>query len=186
MGPRRALFLLPLVLILAFGALALWGLRPGRDPGAVPGGMAGESLPAFELAPLPGVRGEGVNRAALTGHDGPVLLNVFASWCAPCKVEHPVLMALAEARDVPIYGIAYKNDPAKARGWLKRRGNPYRAVGLLPEERGTVAVELGIAGVPETYVIAPDGTVLAKHSGALTRRALDDTVLPHLDVAGLE
>ncbi|SDG12003.1 cytochrome c biogenesis protein CcmG, thiol:disulfide interchange protein DsbE [Limimonas halophila] len=177
---RRLLFALPLLAVLAFAGLAYWGLQPGHDPDAVPTGMVGERIPDFTLPALAGVRGGGVSLATLTAHEGPVLVNVFASWCAPCRAEHPVIMHLAEQRGIPVYGIAYKNAPAKARAWLNELGNPYRAVGVLSEKRAGVGIDLGISGVPETFLVGPNGVIRYKHNGALTRTILENDLLPRL------
>lgn len=183
---KRLLFAVPLLAILAFGCLGYWGLQPGRDPNAVPTNMVGKPVPPFELPPLPGVPGGGLSRATLSAHDGPVLINVFASWCAPCRAEHPVMMRLGERSDLPVYGIAYKNAPAKARAWLANLGNPYRAVGVLSDERADVGIALGISGVPETFLIGPDGTIHFKHNGAITKPVLENELLPKLAELGTE
>ena len=96
--------------------------------------------------------------------DGPMVLNLFASWCAPCEVEHPILMGL-RGQGIRVVGIAYKDAPPNAQAFLTRLGNPYATA--LVDRDGRAGVELGVTGVPETYVIGRDGTVLAKHTGPL-------------------
>jgi len=177
---KHLLYAVPLLAVLAFAGLAYWGLGPDHDPDAVPTGMVGERIPEFALPALDGVRGGGLSRATLSGHDGPVLVNVFASWCVPCRAEHPIMMRLAEEADVPVYGIAYKNEPAKARAWLNDLGNPYRAVGVLSAERAGVGIALGISGVPETFLVGADGTIRFKHNGPVTQTILENRLRPEL------
>jgi len=95
----------------------------------------------------------------------PTVINIFASWCAPCEVEHPVLLAL-KAQGITVIGIAYKDDPAKTEAFLRRLGNPYSKV--LVDRTGRAGVEFGISGVPESFLIGADGKVLAKFTGPMT------------------
>lgn len=178
---KRLLFLLPVAVFAVLVGYFLWGLQPGRDPRSVPAGMQNQPVPAFELAPVAGLDLPGVSKAAIDDTEGPVILNVFASWCAPCRIEHPIWMRLAQRREVPIYGINYKDRPQDARGWLNRHGNPYTRVGALPEDKAATGIELGISGVPETYLIGPDGVIRLKHNGPVTGKVLRNKILPKLD-----
>jgi cytochrome c biogenesis protein CcmG/thiol:disulfide interchange protein DsbE len=108
------------------------------------------------------------------------LVNFWASWCAPCRVEHPVLEDLA-ADGLPIIGVNYKDDPEKALGFLAELGDPYTAVGADPE--GRTGLDWGLYGVPETFVIDSDGTVLLRHPGPITRDVLDRRIMPAIDEA---
>jgi len=178
---RRLLFFLPVVVFLVLVAYFVWGLNPDRDPRSVPSGLVGEPVPSFDLPPIQGMDLPGVSGTAIAEAGGPVLVNVFASWCGPCRVEHPIWMRLAEQRAVPIYAINYKDAPADARNWLARHGNPYARIGAMPEKRAEVGIDLGIYGVPETYLIGPDGIIRFKHDGPVTAKVLKTEILPRLD-----
>jgi cytochrome c biogenesis protein CcmG/thiol:disulfide interchange protein DsbE len=111
-------------------------------------------------------------------HGQVALVNVFASWCVPCRVEHPILMRLAEKDGVQIYGINYKDDAVAARRWLDQLGNPFARIGV--DGNGRAAIEWGVTGVPETFVIDRDGRVRYRHVGPIQARDLDATILPLL------
>lgn len=163
---------LPLALVLILFALFFTGLFMG-DPSRLPSAYQGKPLPAFSLPPLNETEA-GLAHADLAGDD-IVLLNVWASWCAPCRDEHPQLMALAGQR-IAIYGLNYKDAPKAARGFLARLGNPYRKIGV--DRTGRVAIDLGVYGVPETFVLNADGTLLTRHVGPLSPEIWNDDILP--------
>lgn len=169
---RRLIFILPL---LAFAAVATWfavGLT--RDPSKVPSALIDRPIPEFAL---PAIEGSGVPGLTAEAIKGKVaLVNVFASWCVPCKVEHPIFMRLTEDKRVPIYGINYKDKAEDARGWLKTLGNPYAAIGH--DEPGRVGIEWGVYGVPETFIVDREGRIRYKHVGPITPQVLQDTILP--------
>lgn len=156
---RRVAAFAPLAaLILAIALFAGWSLR--RGPQVTPMAMVGKPLPNLVLA-----------RLDAAGHDslvvvakGPALVNFYASWCAPCAAESPALLAL-KAEGVRIVGVAYKDDPAAARGFLQRLGDPY-AVKLV-DPAGTVGIEFGLTGVPETYAIDAGGIIRAKRAAPI-------------------
>lgn len=140
--------------------------------------MFGKSLPAFS-APVLGKPQESLTQAEFTGR--PKLLNVMASWCGPCKMEHSVLRDYAQERVIPIYGIAWKDAPEDTQRFLDSYGNIYAAVGS--DEKGEAAIALGLTGVPETYLISGNGKIAAIYRGALTREILEaqfDPVLAEL------
>jgi cytochrome c biogenesis protein CcmG/thiol:disulfide interchange protein DsbE len=151
------------------------GLAVGltRDPGTLPSALIDHPVPTFELPALEG--GEGFSNQDLVGQVS--LVNVFASWCVPCRVEHPVLMKLAES-GVPIYGINYKDPPDQAQAWLAELGNPFQKIGA--DRSGRVGIEWGVYGVPETFVIDAEGRIRHKHVGPLQPRDLERTLLPIL------
>lgn len=158
---KRLLFILPVVGFFALLAVFFVGL--GRDPRALPSAFIGKPLPAFTTAP---VRPGDVGLATTDFDRGePILLNVFASWCGPCRVEHPVLMRLRQ-QGVAIHGLDWKEDAAGGLKWLTEHGDPYIRVGN--DESGRTGIEFGVAGVPETFVIDKKGKVRYRHVGALT------------------
>lgn len=160
--------------LLAFAALlVLAGLRIGKPEPPLPSPLVGKPLPPFSL---PLLDGEGtLTPASLRGR--AVVLNVFGSWCVACVEEHPVLMEAAQTAE--IVGIAWRDDPVKTRAWLAKRGNPYRLVGLDPDSRA--ALDLGITGAPETFVIAPDGRIALKITGVVTREIWSRRIQPLLE-----
>ena len=167
----RWLAFLPLV---AFAVLAIYfGLGLREDPSEIPSQLIDEPLPAFDLAPIAGVE-EGLSNADLAGHVS--LLNVFGSWCPPCLVEHPMLMQIHRSGIVPIYGIDWRDTPETGAAWLARHGNPYTRVGLDPESH--LAIDLGITGAPESFLIDAEGRVRYRHVGIITEDDWTGTILP--------
>jgi len=160
----------PLVIAAGFFLVFYFALF-GGDPGRLPSALEGKRLPSFSLA----WQGK---EAALTARDlvtgQPVLLNVFASWCGPCRDEHPLLMQLA-AQGVPIFGLNMKDAPDAAQRFLGQLGNPYRAIGA--DRSGRVGIELGVYGVPETFVLDAQGRVLTRYAGPLTPDVLKTEIL---------
>jgi cytochrome c biogenesis protein CcmG, thiol:disulfide interchange protein DsbE len=170
---RRVLFLLPLVSFLVLAGYFALALRPGYDPQTLPSAMIDKEAPAFDLA---GLNGQGIARDALKG--GPVLINFFASWCVPCRIEHPLLMRLAEQEHVPLYGIDYKDRPEDATKLLAQFGDPYRRIGV--DRDGRVGLDFGVYGVPETYVLDSTGHIRKRFVGPLTAEQVDQELLPLL------
>lgn len=163
------------VLLVLIGFLAI-GLK--HDPREIPSPLVGKPMPAFSLTTLDG--GKPVTQADLQGR--PLLVNFFASWCAGCQVEHPVLMKLSREYQVEIVGLDYKDTRQDAEHWLQRHGNPYRSV--IADPQGQAGLDWGVYGVPETYVIAADGTVLYKHIGPVTIEAWRSRIAPLLQTPG--
>lgn len=172
---RRLLFLLPLLLVAVIGVGLGFGLT--RDASELPSVLIDKKVPGFDLPPLDGVDRPGLATSDLGGE--VALVNVFASWCAPCRVEHPVLTRLAERRGIPLHGINYKDAPADAAGWLAELGNPYHRIGVDPE--GRTGIELGLTGVPETYVVDAHGRIRYRHAGPIMPRDVDETLMPLLE-----
>lgn len=173
--PRRfrPLFLAPVMLFV--GLALLFGLRLGSgvDPSRVPSALVGQPAPSFVLEPLPGLvqRGQAVPGLASADLRSRVtVVNFWASWCGPCQVEHPLLTRLAAEPGLRLVGINYKDSPENARRFLGRHGNPFQAVGVDPG--GRTAIDWGVAAVPETFVVGPDGRIRHKHVGELTEAAL--------------
>jgi len=164
----RLLLAAPLVAFAALAAIFALRVSDGEDRSTVPSALIGEAAPGNAFAPLI----DGMPGIAPEGFAGEVsLVNVFASWCAPCRVEHPLLMEIAETPGVTMVGLNYKDRIPAARAFLEELGNPYDAVGVDPNGRG--AIEWGVYGVPETFIVGPDGVIRAKHVGPLTAEALD-------------
>ncbi|MEQ8347409.1 MAG: DsbE family thiol:disulfide interchange protein [Sneathiellaceae bacterium] len=145
------------------------------DPRRLPSAMIDKPAPDFALPSLPDRR-NGLDSEQLKGQVS--LVNVFASWCAPCKVEHPVLMRIAGSYDenLKIYGIAYKDKPADTVAWLEKLGDPYNAIGV--DQDGRVAIDFGVYGVPETYLIRPDGSIAYRHVGPLSEQDWSRVIAP--------
>ena len=176
---RRALLLAPFGLAVLAGAgfwTVLGRMRQGRfDPHEVPSQLIGKPVPAFTLPGLAEFQGFGSAEIAAAGR--PVLVNFFASWCVPCVIEHPELMALS--RDgLPIWGIAYKDTVAAATGFIARRGNPFRRVAA--DQAGQVAIDWGVYGVPESYLVDATGAVRWRIAGPITADVAETQLRPML------
>lgn len=161
------LVLLPLVVFVALAGV--FGLRmlEGGETGIVPSALIGRPAPAATFPPLLDTL-PGVDPATFKGR--VTLVNVWASWCAPCRIEHPRITALAQTPGLTVVGIDYKDTLAKGRGFLAELGNPFDAVGIDPDGRG--AIDWGLTGVPETFLVGPDGTVRYKHVGPIDDAAM--------------
>jgi len=164
----RWLAFLPLALLVGLAVLFVgWSLK--RDPDFKPDALVGKPLPPVALAPLAG----GPPQPLTVTVRGPALVNIFASWCAPCRIEHPELMRL-KRQGVRIVGIAWRDKPDNSRAFLAELGDPFALA--LTDEAGASGVELGIAGVPETYAVDARGVIVAKHAGHLDQAAADRLV----------
>ncbi|HEV2083084.1 MAG TPA: DsbE family thiol:disulfide interchange protein [Brevundimonas sp.] len=169
---------IPIVVLLAlFVLFAGWSLK--RDPDVKPAALVGRPVPETVLPMLQGSGTGAVLDLKTAGRGRPMLINVFASWCAPCKIEHPKLMAL-KAQGVTIVGVAYKDRPEDTRAFLTELGDPFAFV--LVDADGQAGLDLGITGAPETFAVNAMGTVTAKHSGVL----LDDADVARLVAAAQE
>lgn len=170
---KRVFAFAPLALLLIVVAVSAFLLLRGGEREPFQAGLVGRPAPTYALTRLGG--GELVTSDSAGGR--AYLINVFASWCTPCRVEHPLLMALEE-RGVEIVGVAYKDDAEDTARFLNELGDPFSAVGMDPE--GRLGLELGITGAPETYVIGADGVVRAVHRGPLTEEVVNRVILPAL------
>jgi len=172
---RRFLLLFPLVLFVIVGGFFGWGLT--RDPSRIPSQLIDRPLPEFDLAAIEGLD-EGLKTEDFKGQ--VILLNVFASWCVSCHIEHPFLMELKENNVIPIYGLNWKeNGDRDGIDWLDRFGNPYTLVG--DDRNGRVASDLGVTGAPETFVIDKDGRVRYKFIGPITEQHWERTLAPLIE-----
>ena len=183
MSNRRLLLLLPLLAFLALAGLFFYRLG-GGDPSRIPSALIGRDAPKTELPALEGLTRNnapvpGVTNATLIGKVS--LVNVWASWCVPCHDEIPFLAQLAQDRRIQLVGINYKDQAENARRFLNRYGNPFAATGVDPN--GRTAIDWGVYGVPETFIVDRDGKIAFKLVGPVTRDNLDGVVKAEIDKA---
>ncbi|NLH80118.1 MAG: DsbE family thiol:disulfide interchange protein [Phyllobacteriaceae bacterium] len=176
------------MLFAALAAFFLWKLETGGDPSTLPSVLLGKPAPTFDLKPVPVPLADGSAMPGLSSADlkapGPgkvTIVNFWASWCVECRVEHETLKALKTNPRVRLVGIAYKDEPQNAAGWLRDMGNPYVATGL--DLSGRVGIDWGVYGVPETYVVRPDGVIAYKFIGPLSEGATKAVLGPKIDEA---
>jgi cytochrome c biogenesis protein CcmG/thiol:disulfide interchange protein DsbE len=178
----RILLALPALLAVAVGGFLLWGLDPERDPNAVPSARIAAPVPEFALPAVAGTGVPGLSAADLRGTGEPVLVNVFASWCVPCRAEHAVLTRLVREEGVKLMGLNYQDEPADAARWLDELGNPYERIGS--DVEGRVGIDWAISGVPETFVIDGDGIVTFRYVGPIIAPEAQAEVRAALAAAG--
>ena len=171
---QRLVYVIPLVIVACMAVALAVGLT--MTPRELPSALIGKPAPDFDLPPVQG-RSLGLASSDLAGEVS--LVNVFASWCAACRAEHPLFIELARSKTVPIHGLNYKDKPDDAARWLDRLGDPYTRTGA--DRDGRVGIDWGVYGVPETYVVNADGQIAYKHIGALTPEAIRDTILPFIE-----
>ena len=171
---RRLIFLAPATLFAVLLVAFAIGLR--HDPHLLPSALINRPAPDFALAGLYETAA-GLTRRDLDGR--VTLVNFFASWCAPCREEHPQLMALARRPNVTLDGVAYKDKPEESRRFLDRLGNPFAHIGV--DRDGTTAIDFGVYGVPETYVVDGTGHIRYRHVGPLTAEDVKEKILPLIE-----
>ncbi|MBB4052443.1 cytochrome c biogenesis protein CcmG/thiol:disulfide interchange protein DsbE [Devosia subaequoris] len=174
---RYALFALPLILLLAL--VSVFAFSIDRDSSLVRSVLIDKPVPDFTLPAIEGLDVPGFDTASLRGDVSVV--NVFASWCIPCRDEHPLLETLKAQTGVRLFGINHSDAPENARAFLAELGNPYDAVGADRDRR--VSIDWGVYGVPETFVVDANGVITYKHVGPLTPAALETELLPALEKA---
>ncbi|MEQ1951660.1 DsbE family thiol:disulfide interchange protein [Mesorhizobium sp. CN2-181] len=177
--PNRLIVLLPLAIFLALAAIFLSQLLSGREIGTVPSALIGAAAPQTNLPSIEGLGLPGLDSSAFAGK--VTLVNVWASWCAPCRQEHPVLMALAQDKRFQIAGLNYKDEPENARRFLGDLGNPFALVGA--DQKGRTAIDWGVYGVPETFVVGRDGKIVYKHVGPLDGDSAQRLLMPEIERA---
>lgn len=175
MARRWLIFVPPAVFGLLAGLFFAGMLRD--DPEGLPSALVGRVAPPLAVAPLGDL--PALTDAALR-EPGAKVVNIWASWCAPCRAEHPVLVDLAD-EGVPVHGINFKDDPAKALAFLAELGNPYATVGA--DLAGRTGIAWGAYGVPETFVLDGDGRVRLRYAGPITREILASTIRPAIAAA---
>jgi cytochrome c biogenesis protein CcmG/thiol:disulfide interchange protein DsbE len=171
----RLLFLLPLMMLVILAGFFGWSLLSGRDPASIGSVMVGRAAPRLTAPALR--EGEPALTEALLKTGKPVLVNFFASWCTPCLAEHPLFTRLREREGATIIGIAWKDKPEATRAWLARLGDPFAKAGY--DLDGKLALDWGLSGVPETYLIDGNGIVRLHFRGPITERDLS-VILPLL------
>ncbi|KAF0222179.1 MAG: cytochrome c bioproteinis protein CcmG thioldisulfide interchange protein [Rhodospirillaceae bacterium] len=170
---RRLLYLLP---VAVFGILALFFLRGlTLNPREIPSVLINRPVPVMNLAPLPGRGDTGLTTADLKGRVS--LVNIYGSWCIACVQEHPYLVKIKQTGIVPIHGIDWRDDPVEGAKWLKKHGDPYDRVGVDPAP-GRTAIDFGVTGAPETFIVDKDSIIRYKHIGPVTPEAWEQTLLP--------
>lgn len=177
--------LLPLAIFLAIAGLFAFALSSG-DPSNIPSVLIGKPAPDMEMPPLQGLTRNGEQvpsfRAADLKTTGQVsVVNFWASWCGPCIVEHPLLIELAEQTGLVLYGVNYKDPKGGGVKFLERLGNPFTAVGV--DDTGRVAIEWGVYGMPETFIVDDQGQIVYKHVGPISREDLKATIFPIIEKA---
>lgn len=182
------LALLPLVIFVALAAVFTVQLMSGKDNSAIPSVLIGKAAPVTNLPPIEGLAH---NNSPLPGLDssefitGPggklTLVNVWASWCAPCRQEHPVLTELAKDKRLRVVGLNYKDQPENARRFLGDLGNPYEAVGV--DNTGRSTIDWGVYGVPETFLVNQEGKIIYKHVGPITPASVRNELMPAIEKA---
>ena len=180
---RRILVLLPLAVFLALAALFLYRLGQG-DPSRLPSALIGRPVPDTPLPPLPGLLRDGAPVPGIASGDfnGAVtLVNVWASWCVPCHDEAPLLLKMSEDKRFRIVGINYKDRSDNARRFIGRYGNPFAAVGA--DLNGRAAIDWGVYGVPETFVVGRDGRIAHKLVGPISAGNLQAVLMPAIEKA---
>jgi cytochrome c biogenesis protein CcmG/thiol:disulfide interchange protein DsbE len=169
---RVALALLPLLALVAL--IAVFALNINRDPSLVQSVLLNKPAPEFVLPAVEGLAVPGFDTKKLQGQ--VTVVNVFASWCIPCRDEHPVLEALKEKTGVALYGINQKDAPDQAAAFLAQLGNPYDAVGA--DRDGRTSIDWGVYGVPETFIVDAKGVIRFKHTGPLAMEDIDKEIIP--------
>jgi cytochrome c biogenesis protein CcmG, thiol:disulfide interchange protein DsbE len=181
---RPLVVFVPLLLFAALAGLFLFRLYAG-DASLLPSALIGRQVPDFDLPPVDGLDKPGISAADL--RQGKVtLVNVFASWCVPCHQEHELIMQLAAdpvlgRAGASLFGIAYKDDPANVQRFLAGNGDPFARIGA--DRKGRVAIDWGVYGVPETFIVKGDGTIAYRFVGPVSEEAYRQTILPEIEKA---
>ena len=185
-GKRTRLILAALPLAIFLGlALIFWTqLNSGRDISEIPSALIGTKAPFRDLDPLAGATKDGAPVPALTAESARgklTLVNFWASWCVPCRQEHPVILALSKDPRLTVVGVNYKDGSENALRFLGELGNPFAAIGVDP--RGKAAIDWGVYGIPESYLVAADGTILYKRVGPFDPQSLETGLYPAIEKA---
>lgn len=174
---RYLLFILPLALLA--GLVAVFATSMDRDTDLIRSVLINKPAPEFTMAALDGSGVPGFSTDSLIGD--VTLVNVFASWCIPCRAEHPLLEQISDVTGIRIFGINQADAPENALAFLQELGNPYEAIGVDANRR--VSIDWGVYGVPETFLVDAQGTIVFKHTGPLTAEAISKTLIPAIESA---
>jgi len=178
---RRIVFLVPVAAFLLLVVYFATPLLRGTDPSLIPSPLIDQPVPVFDLPPLPGYE-HGLSSADLKGQ--VQIVNIFASWCIPCRAEAPALMALARDHHIPIRGIDQKDKPQDALAYLKELGDPYVSIGMDSDRH--VSIDWGAYGAPETFIVDAEGRIRFKQAAPLTPADIKNTILPLLAKLGMK
>lgn len=181
---RILLALTPLVIFATLAAIFFSQLISGRDVSEIPSALIGTKAPFRDLAPLEGATRNGAAVPALTAETAKgklTLVNFWASWCVPCRQEHPIILALSQDPRLTVLGVNYKDGTENALRFLGELGNPYAAIGLDPN--GKMAIDWGVYGIPESYLVGPEGTILYKKVGPFDEKSLKEGLYPAIEKA---
>lgn len=183
-GRQLGLALAPVLIFAAVAGMFAFSLQKG-DPSKLPSALIGRTAPALTLEPLEGLMEAGAAVPGIGPADfqsgQPVVVNFWASWCAPCVEEHPLLVELKRRTGVRMIGVNYKDQAANARRFLARYGNPFARVGI--DSGGRAAIEWGVYGMPETFVVDGRGVIVYKHVGPISAEALERLIIPAIERA---
>lgn len=183
-GRRVLIALLPLLLFFGLAGIFLMQLTSGRDTSIIPSALIGKPAPTLALKPLDGAVKNGQPVPPLTSEairGRLTLVNVWASWCVPCRQEHPVILGLSTDERLNVVGINYKDKNDAALAFLGELGNPFSAIGVDP--KGAAAIDWGVYGIPESFLVGPDGTILYKHVGPFDDASVRGELLPAIEKA---
>jgi len=181
---RIVLAALPLAVFIALALIFWTQLNSGRDISEIPSALIGTKAPWRDLDPLNGATKDGAPVPALTTQTARgklTLVNFWASWCVPCRQEHPVILQLAKDPRITVVGVNYKDGAENALRFLGELGNPFSAIGLDPA--GRMAIDWGVYGIPESYLVGPDGTILYKRVGPFDDKSLTEGLYPAIEKA---
>ncbi len=173
---NRIGYFIPVITFAVLSVAFLFALSRGDDPSLLPSTLIDKPVPVFDLAAIEGLD-KGFSSEDLKGHVS--LVNIFGSWCVACMYEHPILMKLARKKEVPIYGIDWKDKPGDGIKWLNRHGNPYTLIG--DDAAGRVSIDFGVTGAPETFVVDMKGNIRYKHIGPITEESWKKTLKPLIE-----
>jgi cytochrome c biogenesis protein CcmG/thiol:disulfide interchange protein DsbE len=172
-------FFIPLIVFLLLGGVFALQLVSGRNEAIIPSALIGKPAPETKLPPLEGAGLPGIDSASFPGK--VTVVNVWASWCAPCREENAALMEMTKDNRFLLAGLNYKDKPDNALHFLQQLGNPYDMIGV--DHPGTKGIDWGVYGVPETFVVGPEGTILHKHVGPLTPELINSDLMPVIEKA---
>ena len=172
---KNLLLIIPIFIFFLISIFLAIGLF--LKPREIPSALIGKNIPTFDLPKITKELNGLTTKDLKSGK--PVLVNIFASWCGPCRVEHPLFMELAKNEKITILAINHKDNPSNATKWLNTYGNPYKKIG--PDLNGRVSIDFGVYGVPETFVIDGNGCIQYKHISVLTREVLNKEIIPRLN-----